>query len=139
MISLAASRSLMAARYSGGAVSLAPTEQAATSTSASVARITGLPLEPVPVDLVLPHLVVENAARRLEQARRLRAVAPGALERVLQDVLLERFGRLVQGQVDRRARRLGRLQRRRQVMRVQHLRVADDDGALDGVFELPDV
>src|ERR1019366_6053092 len=45
-------------------------------------------MEPTGVDAVGAHFVVEDALGRIEQSRRLRAVAAGALEGVLNQVLL---------------------------------------------------
>ena len=42
-------------------------------------------LEAAPVDAQLPDLVVHDAPGRVQQARRLRAVAPRGLERVLDE------------------------------------------------------
>src|SRR6186713_2264966 len=88
--------------------------------------------ESLPVDSVLADLVVEDAAGGLEQARGLGAVASRALERVLQDVLLERFSRLFERLLDDGASLFRSLEGGRQMVRVQHLLVAHHDGALNG-------
>jgi hypothetical protein len=58
--------------------------------------------ESAPVDAEVAHLVIHDASRRAEQARRLRAIAAGSLERVLDQVLLVRVERVLQRQAHRR-------------------------------------
>src|SRR4029079_5417625 len=69
-----------------------------------------LRLEAAAVDAVLPHLVAEDALGGVEQARRLRAVAARRLERVEQDVPLERLDVRVEREARQRAAALRRLQ-----------------------------
>src|ERR1700746_1506884 len=111
MISLAASRSFIAFRYSSVGFSFARTVSPNNNATDAIkiarlglvmpknidsAGFTRLTLESLPIDLVLAHLVVEHPARRRQQTRSHRAVAFRALQRVLQNVLFERLRRLLE-------------------------------------------
>ena len=48
------------------------------------------------VDAEIPHLVVEDALRRIEQPRRFGAVAAGRFQRVLNEIPLESLDRIFQ-------------------------------------------
>ena len=91
------------------------------------------------VDGVLADLVVQHPLGRVEQPRRLRAVPARRLQRVLNQILLEPGHGVAERHARHRARRLGRLQRGRQMMAVNHLAVAHEHGALERVLELAHV
>src|SRR5262245_31463570 len=82
--------------------------------------------EAPPVDPVLPHLVIDDARRRLEQPGRPGAVAARHLQGVLDQILLERLERCAERARRRTVGRVRRLQRRRQMVRVQDLAFADE-------------
>ena len=80
-----------------------------------------------------------GCARWCRAGARPGAVAAGALERVLDQVLLVGRERLLERLARERARDLRRLERRRQVVRVDDVAVAHQHGALDAVLELAHV
>src|SRR5688572_29152057 len=98
-------------------------------TNSSVAEAAGL--DPVAADLV-----VDDPLGRAEQPGGAGTVAAGGLERILEQVALERRNRLAQGARDHGGRGLRGLERGRQVVAVDHVAVGDEDGALDGVLQL---
>src|SRR5262245_54624208 len=91
------------------------------------------------VDPVLADGVADDPLGRVEQPRGLGPVAPGALERVLDEVLLLRVERFLEGLAGEGARDLGGLQGGREVVGVDHAALANEDGALQAVLELTHV
>src|SRR5579862_2825829 len=81
----------------------------------------GLPLESVIVDAQVLDSVTQHSLARIEQPCGLRPVPAGRFERVLNQILLERIDRVAERDVGAGPGRFSRLQRRRQVMRVQDL------------------
>src|SRR5262249_55647729 len=101
--------------------------------------LTTLGLESLGVDAVVPDLVVEDPLRRIEEPCGTCAIAPGRLQRILEQVFLVGGDGVEERDARHSARRLGGLQGRRQVMAVDDLAIAHQDRSLDGVLELADV
>src|SRR6185436_7786492 len=91
------------------------------------------------VDAVPAHLVVDDPLGRVEQPGRLGAVPPGGLQRILDQILFIGADGVPERHARDGARRLGGLQRRREVVAVDHLAVAHQHRSLEGVLELADV
>src|SRR5262249_40882792 len=119
----------------GSACPIAATSSARTA-EAALGRLRP---EALGVDAVLPDFVVDDPLGAVEEPRRLRAVASRGLQRVLNQILFVGGDGVAERDARHRPGGFGRLQRGRQMMAVNHLAVAGQDGALERVLELAHV
>src|SRR5262245_62975874 len=91
------------------------------------------------IDFVFFHFVAENPFGRVEQPGGARAIASCGLQRVLDQILLEGVDGLIQTHLGYSAGTFGGLQRRRQMVAVNDVALADQRRAFDNVLELAHV
>src|SRR2546426_12434883 len=96
--------------------------------------VSGSGAEALAVDSVFPDLVANDTFRRMEQLRRLRAVATGGLQSILDQVAFKCLDGFRKRHLRHRSRALGSLQRGGPLIAMDDLPFTDEHGTLDGIF-----
>src|SRR5262249_54129581 len=95
--------------------------------------------ESIAIDTVFANFVIDDAFRGAQHARRFRSIAARGLQRIHDDVFLIRSDSFSESERRDSARGLGRLKSGWQVMAVNDIAVANQDGTLHDVFEFANV
>src|SRR5204863_4911583 len=92
--------------------------------------------KPVAIDLVFADFVIDDALGRAEEACGFCPVAAGGFEGIQDDVLFKSLDSFSERERVDRSRSLRSLKRRRKVMSMHDIAVANQHCALDHIFQL---
>lgn len=86
------------------------------------------------VDSVFPDLIANDTLRRMEELRRLRPIATGGLQGILDQIAFKRLDGFRKRYLRHCSRAFGSLQRGGQMIAMDDLPFTDEHGTLDGIF-----